>query len=89
MMPMLLVAGGFFLVLFLPIIAYVLWKSLLILLGAKRIVIDDQSLRVVTQFGPLRSTVKCQLSELGGFRIEDPQGQRYQINFEYSQPITW
>ena len=84
MMPMLLVAGGFFLVLFLPIIAYVLWKSLLILLGAKRIVIDDQSLRVVTQFGPLRSTVKCQLSELGGFRIEDPQGQRYQINFEYS-----
>lgn len=83
-MPILLVVGGAFSVLFLPIIAFIVWKSLLILYGSKQIVIDGRSLRVITRFGPIWSTVKCQLSKLGGFRIEDPQGQRYQINLEYS-----
>ena len=76
--------GGFFAVSFFPIIAFVLWKSLLILFGSKRLVIDEHSLRVITRFGPIWSTVKCRLSKLGGFRIEDPQGQRYQLAIEYS-----
>ena len=87
-MTILLFVGGFFAVSFLPIIAFVLWKSLLILFGSKQIVIDERSLRVITRFGPIWSTVKCQLSKLGGFRIEDPQGQRYQINVEYSNLVA-
>ncbi len=65
-----------------------LWKSLLILFGSKQIVIDERSLRVITRFGPIWSTVKCQFSKLGGFRIEDPQGQRYQMNVEYSNLVA-
>ena len=87
-MTILLFVGGFFAVSFFPIIAFVLWKSLLILFGSKQIVIDERSLRVITRFGPIRSTVKCQLSKLGGFRIEDPQGQRYQINVQYSSLVA-
>ncbi len=83
-MTILVVVGGGFSVLFLPMIAFILWKSLLILYGSKQIVIDGRTLRVITRFGPIWSTVNCQLSKLGGFRIEDPQGQRYQINVEYS-----
>ena len=57
-MPILLVVGGAFSVLFLPIIAFIVWKSLLILYGSKQIVIDGRSLRVITRFGPIWSHIR-------------------------------
>ncbi len=38
--------------------------------------------------GPLRSTSQCRLAELGGFRIEDPSGERFQIIGERSSLVA-
>ena len=88
LMPILLTFGGFFAVVIFPVIAFITRKSLLVLLGSKRIVIDDKWVRVITQAGPLWSTTKCRLSSLGGFQVEDPKGERYQFNVDYSNLVA-
>jgi hypothetical protein len=60
-----------------PIAAFFLYRSFLLLRGRTEIVLDSKKLRVITKAGPLRSTRGCKLSQLGGFRMEDPAGERY------------
>jgi hypothetical protein len=60
-----------------PVAAFAFYRSFLLLRGRTEIVLDAKNLRVVRKAGPLRSTRRCKLSQLGGFRREDPAGERY------------
>jgi hypothetical protein len=60
-----------------PIAAFAVYKSVLLLRGRTEIVIDSKNLQVIRRAGPIRSTRRCKLSQLGGFRMEDPAGERY------------
>jgi hypothetical protein len=60
-----------------PVAAFAFYRSFLALRGRTEIVLDAKNLRVVRKAGPLRSTRRCKLSQLGGFRREDPAGERY------------
>ncbi|MCL4203014.1 MAG: hypothetical protein KJ000_10975 [Pirellulaceae bacterium] len=60
-----------------PIAAFVFYRSILLLRGRTEIVLDAENLRVIRKAGQLWSTRGCKLSQLGGFRREDPAGERY------------
>lgn len=62
-----------------PIVAFVLQRSILMGFGHKEIVVDETRLRVISRAGPFWSTRSCALSDLGGFRVEDPRGERFQF----------
>ncbi|MAR11791.1 MAG: hypothetical protein CL681_17745 [Blastopirellula sp.] len=52
-----------------PFSALVIRWSVLVLFGQTHILLDGSKLRVVTSAGPIWSTRRCPLSQLGGFRI--------------------
>ena len=87
-LPMLLGVGGFLGVFLFPVVGFIYFKSLLVVFGRKRLKVDAHWIQVITQFGPLRSKRRCRLSRLGGFRIEDPNGQGYQLDVEYSSLLA-
>ena len=75
-------------VVFFPIALFFFRKSLLLLRGRTEIVLDSKRLRAITKAGPFRSTRRCKVEELGGFRIEDPEGAGYGLPGGHSNLVA-
>ena len=75
-------------VVYFPIALFFFGKSLLLLRGRTEIILDSSRLRVITKAGPFRSTRRCKLEELGGFRIEDPEGAGYGLPGGHSNLVA-
>ena len=73
---------------FFPIALYFFGKSLLLLRGRTEIDLDSKKLRVITKAGPFRSTRRCKVEDLGGFRIEDPEGAGYGLPGGHSNLVA-
>lgn len=71
-----------------PLAAFAWQQSILLLRGQKEIVLDATSLRIITRAGPIWSTRRCRLAQLGGFRVEDPTGDGFQVRGGYSSLVA-
>ena len=84
-----LMAGILFLgAVFFPIALYFFGKSFLLLQGRTEIVLDSRMLRVITKAGLFRSTRRCKVKQLGGFRVEDPEGAGYGLPGGHSNLVA-
>ena len=82
------VFAGFLGLFLIPVGGFIFCKSLLVVCGRKRLELNAKQICVITQLGPIWSRRKCQLASLGGFRIEDLKGEKFNMAVGYSNLVA-